>query len=153
MLHSINKYRKCKSGTVAVEFALIAPIFALILDIMIEMTDALHQASIIEKSIFTGCLLLAEGEHPILSADETSVRNYIKYGNTAGTGSYLVPGWQSNSSSLTITTSEITINGSVYPKVTVTASVPFEAKIPSLNLVSYVGNLTFNYSHEHLLAN
>lgn len=139
-------------GAVLVEFALIMPIFLMIIAIVLELGLALHQENTLEKSIMAATGIASRSGYPINSATSIRVNNMAKTGNVNG-GSYLMPGWGDAGSSLSITTSTYNLNGTTVPYVRVDATVPYQPLLPGL--LDFLGFNNFNLSaaHEEVFIN
>ncbi len=114
-----------QSGVAIVEFALTLPLLLLLTMITTEFGRAIYQYNTIVKSV-RGAVRYLSSQTPssALTADPTAITaatNLVVYGNTAGTGTSLVPGltvgnvttptWQTTGSVPLINTVTITVTG------------------------------------------
>jgi Flp pilus assembly protein TadG len=143
---------KDTKGAVLVEFALIMPIFLMIIAIVLELGLALHQENTLEKSIMAATGIASRSGYPINSATSLRVNNMAKTGNVNG-GAYLMPGWEDSGSSLNITTSTYNLDGTIVPYVRVDATVPYQPLLPGL--LDFLGFNNFNLTaaHEEVFIN
>jgi hypothetical protein len=83
------KYRRSQRGVAVVELALVIPMLMLLMLIVTELGRAVMQYNTLAKSVRDGARYLTM---QLPGTKLTEARNLVVYGNTAGTGSPLVPG-------------------------------------------------------------
>jgi Flp pilus assembly protein TadG len=112
------KRKSLQRGTAAVEFALILPLLLVLTLMVTELGRALMQYDTLTKSVRDAARYLSvqtPGTH------QAQARNLVVYGNTAGTGTPLVPGlslanvpaptWQPAGTVPAITTVTVQVTG------------------------------------------
>ena len=102
MLDSLNRLWRDRRGAAAIEFGVLIPLFLLFLLGTVEFGRMLSQSNAVEKGVRAGVALAVRSDNPITSAQTTSVQNLVKYGNTAGSGYYLVDGWSDGGATVAI---------------------------------------------------
>ena len=151
MLNLFNRLGRDRRGAAAIEFGLLVPLFMLFLLGAIEFGRVLAQSNAVEKSVRAGVALAVRSSDPITAAQTTSVDNLVKYGNTAGTGSFLVEGWSDAGATVVITdppaTYTVPSSGEVLTIVEITATVPYTPLIPGL--FTFAGLSSFNIVVDH----
>jgi Flp pilus assembly protein TadG len=138
----------CRRAVAAVEFALFAPVLALVMVGLFEFGFFLNQSIDLDKSLRVGAMLAARSALPLSSDTETIVENLVKTGTTDGTGEFTIPGWSSGSASLTVTTATFSANGNDYEVVRVAASVPYQPVFSTFLQGYGLATLTMNAAHE-----
>ena len=136
-----------RRGVSAVEFAIVVPMLLMALVVALELGRAMQQSTAIEKGLRTGALFAARADTPLSAADETTVGNLAKYGNTGGTGDLLVAGWDTGT--LTISEQSYTVTGasSASTVIRLEAEVPFDPLLPGL--LDFLGFSTFSIELSH----
>ncbi len=150
MLNSLNRLGRDRRGAAAIEFGLLVPLFMLFLLGAIEFGRVLTQSNAVEKGVRAGVALAVRSDNPITAAQTTSVQNLVKYGNTGGTGSYLVDGWSDTvNSSVVIDVVRTYTGGGVtgLDVIRIIATVPYTPLVPGL--FSFAGLSTFNIVVDH----
>ncbi len=149
MLNSFNRLRRDRRGAAAIEFGLLVPLFMLFLLGAIEFGRALAQSNAVEKGVRAGVGLAVRSDNPITSAQTASVQNLVKYGNTAGSGSYLVDGWSAAGATVAIDVVRTYTGGGVtgLDVIRVIATVPYTPLVPGL--FSFAGLSSFNIVVDH----
>ena len=150
MLDSLNRLRRDRRGAAAIEFGLLVPLFMLFLLGVVEFGRVLAQSNAVTKGVRAGVALAVRSNDPITAAQETSVINLVKYGNTAGTGSFLVDGWSDTvNSDVDVSVVRNFSGGGVtgLPVIRVVATVPYTPLAPGL--FSFAGLSTFNIVVDH----
>ena len=150
MLDSLNRLRRDHRGAAAIEFGLLIPLFMLFLLGVVEFGRVLSQSNAVEKGVRGGVALAVRSSNPITAAQTTSVDNLVRYGNTAGTGSFLVDGWSKNTSEVAVTVVRTLVfdggNKSV-PVIRIVATVPYTPLVPGL--FSFAGLDSFDIVVDH----
>ena len=166
MFSLLNKLWRNRRGNVAVEFALFLPILMLLLIGGLEIGNAIHQGTLIEKNLRAGTLYAArilnpDANGPALSAeDRATIQNLVKTGSQSGLDEPVVPGWADAAASLVIDPTLVHVfifsdeNATSLPTdisvpvVRLTASVPYKPLLPGL--FEYVGlnDIVIGLSHE-----
>jgi len=103
-----NSIRHRQRGIMMVEFIIVAPFLLLLLLAISEFGHAFYQYNALTKSVRDGARYLAQnavfGSTPTIiidSTDTTETLNLVVYGNTAGTGTPILPG---------LATSQVTVS-------------------------------------------
>ena len=155
MLNFIKRFARERNGSSAVEFALYLPILMIMVVGMTEVSMAIMQSVTLEKSLRSGALYAARSDLPLSETALTEVENIIKTGNTAGTGSYLVDGWNDETSSLSVSVSNYTLametsvlGSNLLPVVTVTATMPYQPILSDLLSLFGMGEFTLSLSQQ-----
>lgn len=140
-------YRRSERGTAIVEFAIAAPLLLLLLLATAEIGRMLSQYDTLNKGVRDGARYLAAnalagttGVVAITPALQAATANLVVTGNTAGTGSALLP-------NLSATNVSVTSLGNGYVSVAATyAYVPMVgARLPTFGLsapINVAVNLT-----------
>lgn len=149
--HKAILLREDERGAILVEFALVLPLFLMLLAIVLEIGLALHQQNILEKSVSTAASIAAHSNYPLDSDSRTRAANMAKTGNVSG-GTPLLAGWNESEASLQITTQTYDMDGTTVPYVTVDATVPY---IPLLKgLLDFLGfnDFELHAAHEEVFS-
>ena len=149
MPNSFNRLRRDRRGAAAIEFGLLVPLFILFLLGAIEFGRVLTQSNAVEKGVRAGVALAVRSNNPMSAAQTTSVENLVKYGNTGGSGSYLVDGWSNAGSTVVIDVVRTFSGGGVtgLDVIRVIATVPYTPLMPGL--FSFAGLSSFNIVVDH----
>lgn len=149
MFGLLNRLRRCQSGSPAVEFALVLPLFLLILVGVVELGSLLSEIVAVEKGLRAGAMIAARSPTlPLGSAGaitETQVKNVAMYGNPSGTGNPRVEGW-TNPATITITPRIEIINGLSVTVFRLDATVPYTPVVPGLFDGMFFFDFTQNFS-------
>ena len=138
----------CRRAVAAVEFALLAPVLALVMVGLFDFGYYLNQSNDLDKSLRVGAMLAARSSLPLSGSVETTIDNLVKTGTTDGSGNYIVPGWSNGSASLSVTTTTYSSGGTDFEVIKLAASVPYEAYFSGF-LQSYGFNtITMSAAHE-----
>lgn len=151
MLNSLNRFRRDRRGAAAIEFGLLVPLFLVFLLGVVEFGRVLAQSNAVEKGVRAGVALAVRSDNPIVaaSAQETAIKNLVKYGNTAGSGSVLVDGWTEAGATVVIDVVRTYTGGGVtgLDVIRVIATVPYTPLVPGL--FSFAGLSSFNIVVDH----
>ena len=151
MLNSLNRLGRDRRGAAAIEFGLLVPLFMLFLLGTIEFGRVLSQSNAVEKGVRAGVALAVRSDNPIVatSAQETAIKNLVKYGNTTASGSYLVDGWSDAGASVAIDVVRTYSGGGVtgLDVVRIIATVPYSPLVPGL--FTFAGLNSFNLVVDH----
>ncbi|GLQ07382.1 TadE/TadG family type IV pilus assembly protein [Sneathiella chinensis] len=155
MLNSFRKFRKASKGSASVEFALYLPVLLLLVIGVTEVSAAVMQSVILEKSMRSGVLYAARSSLPLSEEVKTQVANIVKKGNPEGTGSYLVDGWADEASTLNLSignytlSSETSVLGSNQLQVVkMTVSVPYQPILGDVMSLLGIGKFTMALTQE-----
>lgn len=157
-----NKLWHDRRGNVAVEFAFFLPFLLLLLVGGLEIGNAIHQGSLIEKNLRAGTLYAArilnpDANGPALSAaDRATIQNLVRTGGQSGLDQPVVPGWADAAASLVIdaslehvfSTESATATDISVPVVRLTASVPYRPLLPGLLAYVKLDDILIQLSHE-----
>lgn len=137
------------------EFALYLPILMILVVGMTEVSVAIMQSVTLEKSLRSGALYASRSNLPLADATLAEVENIVKKGNTAGTGSYLVDGWNDATSSLDISVGSYTmaadtsvLGSNQLPVITLKAIVPYRPILSDLLTVFGMGEFTLSLTQQ-----
>ncbi len=133
-----------RKGTAAVEFALVAPVFTLIIFGAVEMGRALQVQSALDNAVREGCRGFAERTATLSSGWQTGTAAYAQY---LVTDSLSNASLGINTANVTVTavSSAVTISGLSLTQVTVTATVPY-SKVAYLTPFLIKNNLSATVS-------
>ena len=147
------------SGTAAVEFGLIAPLFIVLMVGLLEFGYYLHQADTLEKSLRAGAMYaarsdLTSSQTAFPTATETEIENVIKTGNKEGTGDPVLAGWNGCSGCLIITiiNRNVSLNGNSTSVnvIQLEATVPYDPVVSgALSLIGF-DDLRIQFRHEQV---
>lgn len=133
MCNLLNKLKNCalaalgcRRAVAAVEFAMFAPLLALVMVGVFDFGFYINQANNLDKSLRVGAMLAARSSLPLSDDTITTVNNLVKTGTIDGTGDFVVPGWSESSSDLAVTTSTFSSGSTDYEVIRVVATVPYE---------------------------
>ncbi|MDP6873228.1 MAG: TadE/TadG family type IV pilus assembly protein [Alphaproteobacteria bacterium] len=138
----------CRRAVAAVEFALFAPLLALVMVGMYDFGYYLNQSNDLDKSLRAGAMLAARSSLPLSGTVETTIGNLVKTGTTDGSGDYVVPGWSNTSAALSLSTSTYSSGGTDYDVIRLVASVPYEAYFSGFLQTYGIATITLNAAHE-----
>ncbi len=153
MVDSLNRLGRDRRGTAAIEFGLLVPLFMLFLLGAIEFGRVLAQSNAVEKGVRAGVALAVRSDNPIVaaSAQETAIKNVVKYGSTGSSGTYLVDGWSEAGASVVIdvvrTYTDATSGVTGLDVIRIVATVPYTPLVPGL--FAFAGLSTFNIVVDH----
>ncbi len=145
LLNLLRRLARCSSGTASLEAVIILPVAISLMAGGVEFGRIYATASTADKSMRSAARYLARvPQIHICDWGLTNAQNLAVYGNLAGTGSALIPGW---------TTANVTLlQPSSCPAATspviiqLQASVPFTAVM--LSAVGLSNSFTFHVQHE-----
>ncbi len=145
----LNSLRRDRRGAAAIEFALFAPLFLLVLIGVIEFGRLLAQSNAVEKGLRAGAMLAARSDFPLSADRKQRIRNVVMTGNIDATPPFLVDGWEKAGASLVIETSTFTSGGVIdLPVIRLVATVPYDPLIPGLMSSFGFNNLKIETAHE-----
>ena len=149
MLNLFNRLGRDRRGAAAIEFGLLVPLFMLFLLGAIEFGRVLAQSNAVKKGVRAGVGLAVRSDNPITATQTTSVKNLVKYGNTAGTAPFLVDGWSVTGADVVIDVVRTYSGGGVtgLDVIRVVATVPYTPPIPGL--FTFAGLSSFNIVVDH----
>jgi len=151
MVDFLNRLRRDRRGTAAIEFGLLVPLFMIFLLGAIEFGRVLTQANAVEKGVRAGVALAVRSDNPITAAQTTSVSNVVKYGETGSSGPFLVDGWSDAGATVVIdvvrTYTDATSGVTDLPVIRIVATVPYTPLVPGL--FAFAGLSTFNIVVDH----
>ncbi len=145
MFALLNRFRRCRRGSPAVEFALLAPILILVVGGIIELGLLLSDQTTLEKSVRAGAVAGARlaidrsGGTPAFvnaSAAQTLIDCVVKKGvpNCSGSDPYKLPGWTDGSAAVTVTLRYDTVTDGTNPVdvvvIRVVATLPHTPLVP-----------------------
>ncbi len=149
MFALLNRFRRCQSGSPAVEFALVLPLFLLILVGIIELGSLLSEIVAVEKGLRAGAMIAARSPKlPLGGAGALTVaqvKNVAMYGNPSGSGNPRVEGW-TDPATITITPRIETVNGLAVTVFRLDATVPYTPVVPGLFDGFFFFDFTKNFS-------
>ena len=150
MLNSLNRFRRDRRGAAAIEFGLLVPLFLVFLLGVVEFGRVLAQSNAVEKGVRAGVALAVRSDNPMTAAQTTSVSNLVKYGNTAGTGSFLVDGWTEAGAVVAIDVVRTYTGGGVtgLDVIRVIATVPYTPLMPGLFAFAGLSSFDIQVDHE-----
>lgn len=141
-----------RSGTAAVEMALVFPFLLLLMMGSIDLGNYFLSEHVVDKAVRDASRYAARlpiintdgttnydcSSNTVSSATQTSIQQVARYGDPSGTGTVRLPGWTSNSMAVVTlscdNSGDIFVNKGVYagfpnsgavPRITVTATVPY----------------------------
>jgi Flp pilus assembly protein TadG len=117
--------RRCyRTGAAAVEFALVAPLFTLLILGAIEVGRALQVQAALDNAVREGCRGFAESTSTLASGQVTGTAAYAQY---VVLDSLNNANMKINTANVTVTavSSSVTISGVALTQVTVTAALPY----------------------------
>lgn len=160
--NAVGRFLRARSGSAAVEFALVLPIFLAMLFGALELGNYMNQMSLLEKGLRAGAMYAARSEDldggslTLSSATEDAVAELTARGTLDNSGNFVPPGWSDcgsvpYSSCLTITPlnrtgSENGQNVSI-TVVKLNASVPYAPLFPGG--LPFFGFTTMTLSAHH----
>lgn len=138
-----------RSGSIAVEAAILTPLFLIILAGGVEVGRAYQQANAVEKGLRTGALFLARAEDPDDSASQASAVNLVRTGNLDGSGDLLAPGWSNTGSSVTASVRSFSLgNNDSTDVIRLEAALVYMPLLPQFAHLFGLGDITIRMSHE-----
>jgi len=144
---TLQVLRANRSGAAAAEMALVTPLLMALLFATMEGSRYFLDEHVVLKAVRDGARFASRQTFSAMPCGGTStklgeIRNIVRYGNTAGTGTVRLPYWTDpNTISVTISCPAIGAYSGIYkgmasvPMVTVAATVPY---------ASLFGTLGFN---------
>jgi Flp pilus assembly protein TadG len=138
----------CRRAVAAVEFAMFAPLLALIMVGVFDFGFYINQANNLDKSLRVGAMLAARSSLPLSNATLATIDNLVKTGTLDGTGDYLVPGWSEGAADLAVSTSTFSSGGTDYEVIRVVATVPYEPIFSTFMESIGFTNITMTAVHE-----
>jgi Flp pilus assembly protein TadG len=136
-------------GSIAVEAAILVPMFMIIVAGSVEVARAYQQANAVEKGLRAGALFLARAEDPDDSAAQASAINLVRTGLLDGIGEYLAPGWSDTGSSVTASVRSFSLgNNDSTDVIRIEAALVYTPLLPQFAQLFGLDNLTIRMSHE-----
>jgi len=89
-LLDLHRFRKDERGTQLVEAALVVPIFLMLFGATAEFGRYFYEYTTLSKAAQAGARYLSS--NMVLPLEDTKAKNLVVYGNTAGTGTPILPG-------------------------------------------------------------
>jgi Flp pilus assembly protein TadG len=117
--------RRCyRAGAAAVEFALVAPLFTLLILGAVELGRALQVQAALDNAVREGCRGFAESTTTLSSGQVTGTAAYAQY---VVLDSLSNASMKINTANVTVTAvqSSVTVSGLALTEVTVTATLPY----------------------------
>ncbi|MBM3491232.1 MAG: hypothetical protein FJX68_12450 [Alphaproteobacteria bacterium] len=145
-----RRRRGWREGASAVEFALLAPLLALVLAGTFELGTYLYQLSALQKSLRAGAMYGARMTFPLSDAATLELSNLVKTGQTAAGGTYLLNGWTDGGASLTPKFRTYTTDGQTVDILRLEASVPYAPLLPGLLDGMGITKMTLTATHEQV---
>ena len=153
MRHALLLVRD-RSGTAAVEMALVIPFLLVLMMGSIDLGNYFLSEHVVDKAVRDASRYAARlpiintdgstnydcSSNTVSSSTQTSIQQVARYGDPSGTGTVRLPGWTSNSMAVVTlscdlpTSGDSFVNQGVYagfpnsgavPRITVTATVPY----------------------------
>ncbi len=138
----------CRRAVAAVEFALLAPLLALVMVGIFDFGYFLNQSNDLTKSLRVGAMLAARSSLPIPNSLQTTINNLVKTGTTDGSGEFIIPGWSHADADLSVATSTFSSGGTDFKVIRLVASVPYEAYFSGFLQTYGFNTITMNAAHE-----
>ncbi len=133
MSASSSSLRRCRAGSVAVEFAVSLPFLLALLVGIVEVGRALIQAGAIEKGLRAGAMYVARADLPLDAAATTAIENLVKRGSVDPAAPFLVDGWSEAEATVDVAPlPDYVVDGVAVPVFRLTATVPFAPLMPGL---------------------
>ena len=98
-LFRLSRFRRDERGVQLVELAIVLPIFILLFGATAEFGRYFYEYTTLAKSARVGARYLATAA--VNSTEDTTAKNIIVYGNSAGTGSPILSGLSTTNVSIT----------------------------------------------------
>ena len=145
MFGLLNKFRRDRSGTFALETALVAPFLIVTLFGVFEVGNVLIKLSTVEKGLrAAGMYAGLTQDDPLSGEGLQAVQNLAMRASQSSTAPYLLPEWKDNAPTVTATSREFN-EGGVATQVIV-ISIQFEHPLTMFDLLG--SSLTFTRTHE-----
>lgn len=136
-------------GSIAVEAAILIPMFVIIVAGGIEVARAYQQANALEKGLRVGALYLARSEDPEDGAAQVGAANLVRTGQIDGTGDYLAPGWSEPTSTVTVSVRDYSLgNNDNTSVIRIEAALLYTPILPNLAHLFGLDATTIRMSHE-----
>ena len=140
-----------RRGGIAIEAAVLLPIFALALAGSMEVGRALSQAATIEKGLRAGAIYAAGHEAPLTVAVIAETKNIVRTLQPVG-GTPVLSGWDSPEASVEVTTRSFALGADTLPVVRIVASVPYQPLVPALVAFAGFADTRITLSHEQVVV-
>jgi Flp pilus assembly protein TadG len=148
-MKSIMKLGRCTSGTALLETIIVLPLMLIVMIGVVDYAWSLSMQATASKSMRGAAryLSLLPGAAACSSWAQTNAQNLAVFGNTAGTGTALVPGWKTNGadSYATITPDPTGCGTNCPAYVEAKAQIPLSALIAAL--IPIPATLTLSTQH------
>jgi len=138
-----------RGGSIAIEAAILTPLFLTIFAGTVEVARAYQQANALEKGLRIGALYLARAEDPEDAAAQANAINLVRTGQLNGSGGYLVPGWSEAGSSVLISVRSFNVtNADTTSVIRVEGALVYTPMVPALAELFGLDTTTIRMSHE-----
>lgn len=145
----LTRFLGARRAAVVVEFALLLPLFILLVIGVVEFGRLLSQRTAVEKGLRAGATLAARSELPLSVTQRLRIENLIKTGDVDGNAPLLVPGWGAPGADVAVTTSSFS-SGDIanLPVIRIEATVPYQPLIPGVMSTLGLDRMQMRLAHE-----
>ena len=141
-----KRFVRCDSGTSILETAVVLPLLIILMGGVYDFGRAYGTMSAGQKSMRAAVRYLTRlpAETVCNSWALTQAKNIALYGNTAGTGSLLIPNWTAGD--ITLTTKPTNCPATSVTNINMSANVPYSSLMWSV--IGLGNNTTMRVEHE-----
>ena len=163
-----RQLRRDLSGTVAVEFGMVFPIFLVVLLGMLEFGNYLNQRTMLEKGLRAGAVYAARTDTAVTAVgdlDTTAITNIVMTGDPTNSTDYILQGWDDSKYAAetnkvcaaaiklciqVIQKTDPIVGGGneTYFVIKLFATVPYDSLMSGALDIIGIGGLTMNANHE-----
>lgn len=148
-LRRTSGFARENGGSIAVEAAILIPLFLIVITGTVEVARAYQQANALEKGLRVGALFLARSEDPEDGAAQIGAVNLVQTGRLDGGGEYLAAGWSKPGSSVAVSVRDYSLGNSDSTSVIrIEAALLYEPILPNLAQLFGLDETTIRMSHE-----
>lgn len=142
----VQRFIRCESGTSILETAVVLPLLVILMGGVYDFGRAYGTMSAGQKSMRAAVRYLTRlpAEAVCNSWALTQAKNIALYGNTAGTGSLLIPNWTAGD--ITLTTKPTNCPTTSVTNINLSANVPYSSLMWSV--IGLGNNTTMRVEHE-----
>ena len=139
----LNRLLRCQSGSPAVEFALVLPIFLIVVVGIVEVGSLLAETTAVEKGLRVGAMIAARANLPLDGDTVARIRNAAM---TDINGKPRARGWTDPSTIVIETRIETLPDGTEVTVFRLRAVVPYDPLVPGF--INFLGGLNLQAVHD-----
>ena len=145
MIKSLKSLLRCEDGTATIEAIIVLPVAISLMAGGVEFGRILSAFTTADKSMHGAARYLARvPQDAVCGWGRDNAKNLAVYGNVAGTGSPLVPGWTAGTVTLTLPDCSAALPDPLILQLS--SAVPFSVNM--LSAIGFSNTFTLNVRHQ-----